>query len=146
MGARPKSGKRLGSGRKPTVVGPARTMRLSDEFIATIDAWAQRQEDNLTRSEAIRRLVEIGLTKPVRLERTRSGRPLELGHMAKLSSTPAKKAARRSRAQELAAEAIETMIDPAAPPEERAQRRRRLTKGPPEFRELRVDLPRAETK
>jgi hypothetical protein len=34
-------------------------------------------------------------------------------------------------------------VDPATPPEERAQRRRRLTKGPPEFREDRVDLPKA---
>jgi hypothetical protein len=36
------------------------------------------------------------------------------------------------------------MIDPAAPPEERAQRRRRLTKGPLEFREDRVGLPEAK--
>jgi hypothetical protein len=34
----------------------------------------------------------------------------------------------------------------AAPPEERAQRRRRLTKGPSEFLEDRVDLPRAKGK
>jgi hypothetical protein len=41
-------------------------------------------------------------------------------------------------------------VDPATPPEERAQRRGRLTKGPPEFREdrsicrkqlTRADLP-----
>jgi hypothetical protein len=42
--------------------------------------------------------------------------------------------------------AIEKIIDPAAPPEERAQRRRRLTKGPLEFREDRVDLPKAKGK
>jgi len=47
------------------------------------------------------------------------------------------------RAQELATTAIDKMIDPAAPSEERAQRRRRLTKGPPEFREARVDHPKA---
>jgi hypothetical protein len=45
---------------------------------------------------------------------------------------------------ELAAEAIERIIDPAAPPEERAQRRRRLTKGPLEFREERVDRAEGE--
>jgi hypothetical protein len=50
------------------------------------------------------------------------------------------------RGQERAAKAIERIIDPAAPPEERAQRRRRLTKGPPEFREDRVDLPKAKGK
>ena len=46
---------------------PVRTMRLSDEFIATVDAWASRQDDTPSRSEAIRRLVELGLkakTKP----------------------------------------------------------------------------------
>jgi hypothetical protein len=48
------------------------------------------------------------------------------------------------RAVELAANAIEKMINPAAPPEQHAQRRRRLTKGPPEFREDRVDLPKAK--
>jgi hypothetical protein len=56
-----RGGKRAGSGRKPTGVDPARTIRLSDEFIATIDAWAVRQEGSPSRSEAIRRLVEIGL-------------------------------------------------------------------------------------
>jgi len=37
-------------------------------------------------------------------------------------------------------------LDPAAPPEERAQRRRRLTKGPIEFREARVDQPKTKGK
>jgi hypothetical protein len=40
---------------------PARTFRLSDEFIANVDAWAAAQEDEPGRSEAIRRLVELGL-------------------------------------------------------------------------------------
>ena len=47
-------------------------------------------------------------------------------------------------ATELAAEAIEKIIDPSAPPEERAQRRRRLTKGPAEFSEDRVDQPKSK--
>nr|WP_249817628.1 hypothetical protein [Bradyrhizobium sp. 147] len=34
---------------------------MSDEFIASIDAWAARQDDQPSRSEAIRRLVELGL-------------------------------------------------------------------------------------
>jgi hypothetical protein len=50
------------------------------------------------------------------------------------------------RAQELATKAIEKIIDPAAPSEEQAQRRRRLTKGPTEFREARVDQPKVKTK
>jgi hypothetical protein len=59
---------------------------------------------------------------------------------------PVSKPARASRARELAAEAIDKMIDPATPADERAQRRRRLTKGPPEFRDDRVDLPKAKQK
>jgi metal-responsive CopG/Arc/MetJ family transcriptional regulator len=36
-------------------------MRLSDEFMASVDAWSARQDDAPSRSEAIRRLVELGL-------------------------------------------------------------------------------------
>jgi hypothetical protein len=111
-------------GRPATGKAPTRTLRLTDKFIAKVDAWATHQTDKPGRSEAIRRLVELGLTvkPPVR--------PV--------------KPDRRLRAQELAASAIDKIGDPAAPPEERAQRRRRLTKGPEEFREVRVDRPRAK--
>jgi hypothetical protein len=46
-------------GRPATGNDPARTIRLSDEFIASADTWAKAH--GVTRSEAIRRLVEIGL-------------------------------------------------------------------------------------
>jgi metal-responsive CopG/Arc/MetJ family transcriptional regulator len=36
-------------------------MRVSDEFVAVVDAWRAKQPDVPTRSEAIRRLVELGL-------------------------------------------------------------------------------------
>jgi hypothetical protein len=75
--------------------------------------------------KAIRRLVELGLK-------------------AKAPARPVSKPGRRLRAQELATKAIEKIIDLSAPPEERAQRRRRLTKGPTEFREARVDLPKVK--
>ena len=42
-------------------INPTRTIRLSDEFIARVDAWAADQPDLPVRSEAIRRLVELGL-------------------------------------------------------------------------------------
>jgi hypothetical protein len=54
-------GRRPGAGRPATGSDPSRTFRLSDEFIATLDAWSARQEDAPTRSEAIRRLVDLGL-------------------------------------------------------------------------------------
>jgi hypothetical protein len=34
---------------------------LSPDLRATVDAWAAKQDDTPARSEAIRRLVEIGL-------------------------------------------------------------------------------------
>ena len=76
---------------------------------------------------AIGQLVELGLTEG-------SARP------------PVGKSGRRLRARELAREAIDKMEDTTAAPEERVQRRRRLTKGPLEFREDRVDQPRAKGK
>jgi hypothetical protein len=98
---------------------------MPDATVATVDAWAVQNET--TRSDAIRRLVDLGLT-------------------VKTPARPASKSGRRLRARELATTAIEKIIDPAAPPEEQAQRRRRLTKGPTEFREARVDQPKAKTK
>jgi hypothetical protein len=52
--------------------------------------------------------------------------------------------ARAAHAVELAAKAIDKMSDHTATADERVQRRRRLTKGPSEFRKDRVDLPRAK--
>jgi hypothetical protein len=69
-----------------------------------------------------------------------------LGPKVKAPARPVGKPGRRLRVQELATKAIEKIIDPAAPPEEQAQRRRRLTKGPTEFREARVDQPKVKTK
>jgi Ribbon-helix-helix protein, copG family len=38
---------------------PSRTIRLSDELVDRVDGWADHEDIN--RSEAIRRLVELGL-------------------------------------------------------------------------------------
>jgi hypothetical protein len=48
-------------GRPATGNDPVRAIRLSDEFLAKVDTWARKQDDQPGRSEAIRRLVEIGL-------------------------------------------------------------------------------------
>jgi len=48
-------------GRPATGNDPVRAIRLSDEFIAKVDRWASRQDGQPGRSEAIRRLVELGL-------------------------------------------------------------------------------------
>jgi len=121
-----RGGKRPGSGRKPTGTPPARTIRLSDEFLDNIDHWATQQEDQPSRSEAIRRLVERGLT---------------VGRKARQPSP-----ATAARAKELAKATINKMNDARVHPDEQAQRRQRLTKGPLEFRENRVDQPKAQGK
>jgi hypothetical protein len=114
-------------GRPRTGTTPLMGFRADSVIRAAIVRWAEEQPDMPSLSEAIRRLVELGLK-------------------AKPAAKPVGKPGRRLRAQELAAKAVEGIIDPAAPPEERAQRRRRLTKGPLEFREDRVDLPKAKGK
>jgi hypothetical protein len=98
---------------------------MTNEFQDLVRAWAAKQSDKPALATAIRRLVELGLKaeKPVKAPRSTRN---------------------KVRAAELAAKTIEKMIDPSAPAEERAQRRRRLTKGPTEFREHRVDLPKAK--
>jgi hypothetical protein len=53
-------------GRPATGNDPVRAIRLSDEFIAKVDRWATKQEDAPGRSEAIRRLVELGLKVKVK--------------------------------------------------------------------------------
>ena len=86
--------------------------------LAAIDAWIAASADKtISRAHAIRRLVALGLK-------------------VKLPPGPVSEPGPRLRAQELATNAIEKIIDPAAPPEERAQRRRRLTKGHRNFAKI----------
>lgn len=115
IAVKPKRG-RPATGRDPFV-----GIRLPAPLLEDIQTWSDKH-DAPSRSEAIRRLVELGLT------------------VKKAAKQPSP--ARAARAKDLATKTIEKIIDPDAPPEERAQRRRRLTKGPTEFREDRVDLPK----
>jgi hypothetical protein len=93
--------------------------------LSEVDRWIEKQKEPPSRPEAIRRLVELGLK-------------------AKTPARHISKPGRKLRARELATKAIEKIIDPSAPPEERALRQRRLTKGPEEFREVRVDRPKSK--
>ena len=122
MNSARKNGTKKRRGRPATGQGVQIGTRWPEGTVAAIDAWAAAQDNEPGRSEAIRRLVELGLTV-----KTKAKQP-----------SPA----RAARAKELAGRAIDGMIDPAAPPEERAQRKRRLTKGPTEFREARIDQPK----
>jgi len=130
-------------------VHPVAAVRLPPEISAGVVAWAAKQADAPGRSEAIRRLVELGLT--VKAKARSTGRRPRAALVADLAadtidSLPAARPGRRGRAQELARDAIEKMGDPTASPEERDQRRRRLTKGPIEFRAARVDQLKAKRK
>jgi hypothetical protein len=88
---------------------------------ASIVKWAENQPDIPTLSEATRRLVELGLTL-----KTKSRPPSE---------------GQKLRAREMAGKAIDNLVDTTAHPDDQATRKRRLLKGPEEFREVRVDRP-----
>ena len=47
--------------RAATGQNPVAAIRLSEEMWESVDAWAGRQDDTPSRSEAMRRLVELGL-------------------------------------------------------------------------------------
>jgi hypothetical protein len=119
-----KSVKQKRIGRPRTGIKPLMGFRAEAAMRAEVARWAENQPDMPTLSEAIRRLVELGLTVRTKAKQ--------------------RSQARANRAKELATKAIEKISDPAAPPEELAQRRRQLTKGPSEFREDRLDLPKAK--
>jgi hypothetical protein len=112
---------------RPPGPGVQVVVRLQPDPLSALDKWAAKQSDQPTRAEAIRRLIELGLK-------------------VKTPARPVINPGRKLRAQELATKEIDKMIDPSAPPEERAQRTHRLTKGPPEFRDARVDRLKAKGK
>jgi hypothetical protein len=99
-------------------------MRVSEDFLKSIDRWRQKQEDQPSRAEAIRRLVEIGLSNDAPRRQKR---------------VPRESAA---RAAELAAKVIDRQIAPETPAEERAVRKRKLLQGPSMVREARRDRPK----
>ncbi len=110
---KPKITTRPATGREPVV-----DIRLSQELIASVEAWGLKHHAE-SQSEAVRRLIEIGLSvfAPPR------------AHSLKT----------RAGAATLAHEAIDRHSDPSATHEERESRKRRLLKGPKEFRDMRKD-------
>jgi len=67
--------------------------------------------------------------------------PNRTGFTAAAPSGPAKAGSRR-KAADLAGQAIDSLGDQTATVEERAHRKRRLIKGPREFRDVRGDQPK----
>jgi hypothetical protein len=106
-------------GRPRTGITPMIGLRASAELRTRIEKWAARQADTPSLSEALRRLVESGLT------------------VARPGGRRAQKDA--AKAARLAGQEIERIADKSAPPQERAKRKRRLIQGPREFRGIRKD-------
>jgi len=112
-----KRGRPASGGRRDGVL-----VRLESEKLSEIDGWSKRQKDGPSRPEAIRRLIDLGLTVKVSTRQSSNNQKL--------------------RAQEIAGGAIDRMTDQRASAGDKASRKRRLIKGPEEFRDSRVDRPK----
>jgi hypothetical protein len=97
-------------------------VRVQPSQLEGLDRWIAQQKNAPTRPEAIRRLIDQALTEGD------SGRPSREGTAEK--------------AAELAARAIEKATDKSQPAEEQKTRKRKLIRGPSEFRDIRRDQPR----
>jgi Arc/MetJ-type ribon-helix-helix transcriptional regulator len=110
-------------GRPATGKDPLISARLPQSLIDNVEAWATANK--ASRSEAIRRLVEIGLERN--------------GLSTRKSATTAS-----ARAEELATGAIDSRLAADATAEERQTRKERLLKGPSAFRDVRKDRGRGK--
>jgi hypothetical protein len=114
----PKKRGRPGTGKDPHMAA-----RMPPTLIAEVEAWAAANDTS--RSDAFRRLVEIGLGS------------VKVARAQKRIDSPT--------ARDLAAAQIDRLADSGAPAEEQASRKRHLLKGPEEFREARIDRPKRKT-
>jgi len=108
--------------KKPTKVtgnDPMMGFRTPPALRASIVRWAEMQPDNPSLSEAVRRLVEMGLT--IR------------------SRTRQQQSAKTDKANEMASLQLDRLADKTATAKEQASRKRRLLRGPEEFQKSRVD-------
>src|SRR4051794_1121942 len=110
-------------GRPRTGVGTLVGQRWHDADLEPIDNWRAKQPDLPSRAEAIRRLVGIGLAAKDLAD--------------KPTPKPGSRAKRGGDASDMAGNAIDGLGDNTATDDQRASRKRRLLKGPMEFREMR---------
>jgi hypothetical protein len=108
---------------KGTLIG----VRLQPVPLAQVDRWAASQKEKPGRPEAIRRLLELALAKTSTKRGTEPDSPHRAGMRAKKAAD----------ASEMASLELDRMGDPSATDEERQLRKRRLMKGPKEFRDIR---------
>jgi hypothetical protein len=98
-------------------------VRLKVATRTAVEAWAKGEADKPSLSEAVRRLIDLGLTT---------------GHASRPRHPKAV-----AKAADMAGSEIDRLEDKSATEEERPIRKRRLIKGPREFREMRS--PKAKT-
>jgi hypothetical protein len=101
-------------------------VKLSERLTADVDAGAEAH--NTVRSDAIRQLLELGLSASS-VHPPQEGRSIR-DHEAEI--------------EQQATTQIEMLLDPSLPSDERERRKRRLIEGPPEFSDERIDLPKHE--
>ena len=100
-------------------------VRMQPDELKSLDVWIKTQPaPRPTRAEAIRRLVGqalVGGAQPSQRRRKKSA----------------------AKAREMAGQTIDRLLGDAGsvPVDEQERRKRQLTKGPNEFREIRGDLP-----
>lgn len=104
------------------------TVRPSRDLLKRIDRWIASRHGPVSRSEAILRLAELGLG--------RAGASSKAGD----SHQGAEQAAG------MASDMIDSLGDQSATQEDREHRKRRLLKGPSEFREMRKNTGDARRK
>jgi hypothetical protein len=99
-------------------------VKMPQRLTADVDAWAEAHET--VRSDAVRQLVELGLSSTPFVDLLGAPRrdPVAI--------------------EDLAVKQIGQLLDPSLPIAERERRIRRLTDGPPEFLDNRIDLPKRE--
>jgi hypothetical protein len=105
------------------VRGTQISVRVHKAFLTALDQWRKQQQDQPSRPNAMRQLAEISLAK--------------IGPRPKVRRRPG------PAANDMAARVIDALADRSAPPENLAKRKRRLLKGPEEFRNIREDQPKS---
>ena len=97
-------------------------VRMTKSLQSDIQRWAAKQSDRPSLAEAIRRLLELGLSP---------------AHQRQVGIHKG-----ASKAKSMAGNEIDRLADSSATNEQREKRKRRLLKGPTEFRNMRGDLPK----
>jgi hypothetical protein len=98
-------------------------VRCHEALLTKLDGWRRAQSDAPTRAIAIRRLAENALAGTSSRQRSRGS---------------------KRKAAEMAEQAIDPLGDHEVTDKERAGRKRRLIRGPQEFRHLRRHQPKAK--